>query len=155
MISRELCHFLHRLTLYSQLRIPDTVPRVLSNISFCEAATLHPILQFLECSVLRYCSMHNLLSPSRSRGRSAVLVDIPSVTHCSLQIVLYPALPDSLLYFLRFSNIARLRTCYMGHCRDLKLEVSDSVAHESHSRSAAGLELVFSYLVELGSETSL
>ena len=35
-------------------------------------ASLHPI----ECSVLRYCPRYDLLSPSRSQGRAAILVDL-------------------------------------------------------------------------------
>ena len=41
----------HRTTLHSQLRVPDTVPWVSSNVSSREAATLNPILERV---VLRY-----------------------------------------------------------------------------------------------------
>ena len=114
--SRERCYFLHRLTLHSQFRIPDTIPRIFSNVSFREATTLHPVL---ECSVLRYCSGYYLLSPSCSQGHPVVVIDSlwPRIIPCSVvpllatNMYMYSVFPTSPVYLLRFFNVARLQIC--------------------------------------------
>ena len=127
MVPCERYNLLHRLTLHSQLRTPDTVPRVYSNLSFREVATLHPVL---ECSLLRFCSGYYYPLPPlipKNAPSLWLIDDLPDLMFCCptarYKYVLCSLFPKSPFYLFRFFNVARLQTCYMNHRRSLKSRV--------------------------------